>query len=109
MTLILLIVAVGLGVYFAFEANVRRRRVATVIFWLALICVIPIWATSTSWGQVPALAVLCTLPFLPVMLLASYSVSPERRWLLAILVAFVFIAAFSVAAVLLVAYGAVVP
>lgn len=109
MTWILLIVTVGLGVYFAFESSIRRRRVATVIFWLALLCVIPIWATSASWRQVPALAVLCTLPLVPVMLLTRYSVSPERRWLLAILVPLVVIATFSIAAILLVAYGAVVP
>jgi hypothetical protein len=109
LTWILLIVTVGLGAYFAFESNVRRRSVATAIIWLALICVIPIWANSASRRQVPALALLCTLPFLPVMLLASYSVSPERRWLLAILVPLVFIATFSVAAVLLIAYGVVVP
>ena len=106
---ILLSVTVGLGAYFAFEADVKRRRIATAILWLVLMCVIPIWAASASRWQVAALSLLCTLPFLSVMLLASYSVSPQRRWLFALFVPLLFIATFSVAAILLVAYGVVVP
>jgi hypothetical protein len=106
---ILLSVTVGLGAYFAFEADVKRRRIATAILWLALMCVIPIWAASASRWQVAALSLLCTQPFLSVILLARYSVSPRRRWLFALFVPLSFIATSSVAAILLVAYGVVVP
>ena len=109
MVSILLSVIVGLGVYFAFEADAKRRRIATAFLWLALMCVIPIWAASTSWRQVSALSLLCTPPFLLVMWLAGYSVSPGKRWLLTFFVPLLFIATFSVAAILLVAYGVVVP
>jgi hypothetical protein len=78
---VLVILAILLG-YFRLELDSKRRRAVTSMLWFALLCALPLWTTSASRTQLPALAALCTFPFLPVFLMARNRGPTGRPWLL---------------------------